>query len=171
MSEPPPSVNRPTCEEVTMVDPNANVSGSTSVACWLGVFVNGSVETLSRPPPPAGFTVSEYAAVWDVDPEVPVIVIGKVPVGVVLTVVRVSVELLPTVTDVGLKVAVAPAGRPAAVRGMVPVKPPLAAVETVVAVEPPTVTEPEVGVSAMLKWGGLLLRVTSSYLVWVGSPA
>src|SRR5262245_46267703 len=35
MSEPPPSLNRPTCDEETIVLPNENVSGSTSVACWL----------------------------------------------------------------------------------------------------------------------------------------
>jgi hypothetical protein len=28
-----------------MVDPNAKVSGSTAVRCWLVVFVNGSVKT------------------------------------------------------------------------------------------------------------------------------
>ena len=31
--EAPPSKNRPICEVTTRVDPNANVSGSTAVAC------------------------------------------------------------------------------------------------------------------------------------------
>ena len=43
MSEPPPSKNRPTWNAVTTVEPLENVSGSTSVACWLVVFLNGSV--------------------------------------------------------------------------------------------------------------------------------
>ena len=43
MSDPPPSVNRPVCEAITMVDPNEYVSGSTWVACWLVVLVNVSL--------------------------------------------------------------------------------------------------------------------------------
>src|SRR6476620_8774209 len=45
MSAPPPSKKRPTWYAATTVEPNANVSGSTSVACWLDVFVNGSALT------------------------------------------------------------------------------------------------------------------------------
>ena len=33
MSEEPPLKNRPTCVTATIVDPRANVSGSTSVLC------------------------------------------------------------------------------------------------------------------------------------------
>jgi hypothetical protein len=42
MSVPPPSKKRPTWKAETIVEPLAKVSGSTSVACWLVVFVNGS---------------------------------------------------------------------------------------------------------------------------------
>src|SRR5436190_11354845 len=45
MSEAPPLKNRPTWYAATTVEPNAKVSGSTSVACWLVVFLNGSALT------------------------------------------------------------------------------------------------------------------------------
>jgi hypothetical protein len=35
MAEPPPSKNRPTWKALTIVEPKAKVSGSTSVRCWL----------------------------------------------------------------------------------------------------------------------------------------
>jgi len=37
--------NRPTWKVVSTVEPEANVSGSTSVACWLEALVNGSALT------------------------------------------------------------------------------------------------------------------------------
>jgi hypothetical protein len=43
MSDDPPSKNRPTWKVDTIVFPFENVSGSTSVACWLVLFVKGSV--------------------------------------------------------------------------------------------------------------------------------
>src|SRR5438874_5994315 len=42
MSELPPSVKRPDWNAETIVFPDANVSGSTCVWCWLVVFVKGS---------------------------------------------------------------------------------------------------------------------------------
>src|SRR4029453_10200759 len=39
---PPPLTKRPCWNAATIVDPDANVSGSTSVACWLVGLVNGS---------------------------------------------------------------------------------------------------------------------------------
>jgi hypothetical protein len=45
MSVAPPPKKRPTWNAETTVLPNANVSGSSSVACWLEVLVNGSLET------------------------------------------------------------------------------------------------------------------------------
>src|SRR5436305_1822845 len=42
MSVAPPSKKRPTWNAERTVEPFANVSGSTSVACWLVVFANGS---------------------------------------------------------------------------------------------------------------------------------
>ena len=57
-------------------------------------------------------------------PLAPVIVIGYVPVGVVALVVTVMVDEPDVVTDVGLKLALAPAGNPLALKVTVPVKPP-----------------------------------------------
>ena len=48
----------------------------------------------------------------------------NVPVGVVLLVVTVIVEEPDVVTDVGLKLALAPDGNPLALKLTVPVKPP-----------------------------------------------
>src|SRR3954467_6543634 len=53
MPDEPPSKKRPDCVAVTIVDPKANVSGSTAVLCWLVVFVNGPVNTRVRGPPPS----------------------------------------------------------------------------------------------------------------------
>ncbi len=38
----PPSKNRPVWMTLTIVEPNANESGSTCVLCWLEAFVYGS---------------------------------------------------------------------------------------------------------------------------------
>jgi hypothetical protein len=43
MFDAPPSKNRPTWNADTIVDPDAKVSGSTSVACWLVLLVYGSL--------------------------------------------------------------------------------------------------------------------------------
>src|SRR5947208_12946363 len=48
MFDEPPSVNRPTWNADTTVDPNENVSGSTSVRCWLVVLLYGSLLTWTR---------------------------------------------------------------------------------------------------------------------------
>src|ERR671930_303145 len=45
MSDAPPLKKRPTWYAATTVEPDAKVSGSTSVACWLVVLVNGSALT------------------------------------------------------------------------------------------------------------------------------
>jgi hypothetical protein len=90
--------------------------------------------------PPPGFTVCELGAadsandgggltlsvtfvVFVSEPLLPVTVRAKLPVGVLLAVVIVSVELLPTLTEVGLKVAVALAGSPLTLKAIEPVKP------------------------------------------------
>ena len=57
-------------------------------------------------------------------PLVPVMVNGKLPVGVVLAVVTVMVDEPDVVTDVGVKLAVAPAGSPLTPKVTVPVNPP-----------------------------------------------
>ena len=47
-SAPPPLKMRPTWNALTIVEPKANVSGSTSVACWLLPLVKVSVLNLVR---------------------------------------------------------------------------------------------------------------------------
>jgi hypothetical protein len=42
MSDAPPLKKRPLCTAATIVGPKVKVSGSTSVRCWLLLFVNGS---------------------------------------------------------------------------------------------------------------------------------
>src|ERR671928_1089403 len=44
MPDDPPSKKRPLCAAATIVEPKENVSGSTTVLCWLVEFVNGSVK-------------------------------------------------------------------------------------------------------------------------------
>src|SRR5438874_10708689 len=46
MSAPPPLKIRPTWNALTIVEPKAKVSGSTSVACWLVLLVKVSVLNL-----------------------------------------------------------------------------------------------------------------------------
>src|SRR5262245_10900792 len=43
MFDEPPVPKRPACVVTTIVEPNAKLSGSTSVACWLVKFLYGSV--------------------------------------------------------------------------------------------------------------------------------
>jgi hypothetical protein len=64
------------------------------------------------------------------EPLVPVMVKVKLPVGVLLAVVIVSVEPLPTLTGVGLNVPVALAGSPLTLNPIEPVKPFMALVLT-----------------------------------------
>ena len=78
----------------------------------------------------AAVTTRFTEVVWVVEPLVPVIVNGKVPVGVVLLVVTVRVEL-PDAIGVGLKVPLAPAGNPLTVRSTLPVNPPVGVTVTV----------------------------------------
>ena len=114
--------------------------------------------------PPPGFTVCELGVadntndggpvtfrvtfvVLAMAPLVPVMVRAKLPAGVVLAVVIVRVELLPTLTEVGLKVAVALAGNPLTLRPMEPVKPFKALVLTEYEVPLPGLTVCELGVA------------------------
>lgn len=85
------------------------------------------------PPPPATLTVRAIVAVCVTLPPVAVMVIFAVPVVAVLLAVSVSVELpLPgAAMEVGLKVAVTPAGKPEADNEIAELKPPLTVVETV----------------------------------------
>ena len=68
-----------------------------------------------------GFTTSVTDAVWVNTPSVPLIVRLYVPAGVVLAVLMASDDVPVPVTDAGVKVGVAPAGRPLTLRLTVPV--------------------------------------------------
>ena len=87
--------------------------------CEAGVAVT------EKSPTTGAVTTNVTEAVWVGPPVlVPVMVSGKLPVGVVLLVVTVNVEL-PEVNDATLNVPVAPAGSPLTLSATVPVKPPV----------------------------------------------
>src|SRR2546430_13127409 len=99
-------------------------------------------------------------------------VIGYVPAATDEPAATVIVELPPAVTEVGLKLTVIPAGAPDEDRLTGCADPDVTAVVSVAVVEPPTVTEPEVGFVPIEKSlvEGEPLTVTSSYNVNVASP-
>ena len=99
---------------------------------------------IEKSPTTGALTTRVTEAVCVVEPLVPVIVNGKLPVGVVLLVVTESVEL-PEVSDAGLNVPLAPAGSPLTVRFTVPVKPPLGVTVAVKLVLLPWVTDCDAG--------------------------
>ncbi|MFB7445825.1 hypothetical protein ACFC01_47515 [Streptomyces mirabilis] len=81
----------------------------------------------------------------------PVTVMLYVPAGVDEDVATVSVEEPPAVTEVGLKVVVAPLGSPEADRFTVCAAPEVTAVETVVVADEPAFTLDEAGLTAVEK--------------------
>jgi hypothetical protein len=86
---------------------------------------------IGLPEPLVAVTSSTTEIVLLSEPLVPVMVKGKLPVGVLLVVVTVSVELPPTVTEGGLNAPVVLAGGPLTLKAMEPVKPLVALVFTV----------------------------------------
>ena len=105
----------------------------------------------------AAFTVKVTVVVWVTPPPVAVTVTVEVPVVAVLPAVNVSVELpLPgAAIELGLKLAVTPAGRPEADNATDELKPPLVDVEMVALPEEPWVTDKLVGEAATLKSGAV----------------
>src|SRR6476469_1161090 len=105
----------------------------------------------------AAFTVRVTVVVWVTPPPVAVTVTVEVPVVAVLPAVNVSVELpLPgAAIELGLKLAVTPAGRPEADKATAELKPPLVDVEMVALPEEPWVTDKLVGEAARLKSGAV----------------
>src|SRR5258708_1831057 len=98
---------------------------------------------LTMPPPVvAGVTVSAKLVLWVAEAPVPVTVSVYVPAGVPALVLTVMVDELPLVTEVGLKLAAAPLGRPEALRGTLCAEPDVVAVLIVELVLAPWVTEP-----------------------------
>src|SRR5438128_3852252 len=69
MSAPPPLKMRATWNPATIVVPNANAPGSTSVACWLDELVNASA--LNRVSPVVGIGVGIGVSDEELDPPPP----------------------------------------------------------------------------------------------------
>src|SRR5205823_11957625 len=69
ISEAPPPSMRPTWNAVTMIGPKANVSGSTSVACWLVELVYGSELSLVSGTVAVGKTICTGSVWADPDPQ------------------------------------------------------------------------------------------------------
>jgi hypothetical protein len=88
-----------------------------------------------------------------------------VPPGVVLLVFTVSVEEPEVVTDVGLKVAVAPVGNPPTLSPTVPPNPFSAPTVTVYVAAIPALTDCDDGVAVMVKSGGGGTAFTTSVTV------
>src|SRR5438067_458837 len=121
---------------------------------------------LVMPPVTGLLTVSVYEAVCVAEVPVPVIVIVYVPAGVLALVVSVSVDEPPLVTELGLKPAAAPLGRPEALSATVCADPEVVVVLTVEVMLPPWVTVPLLGETEIEKLGaGGALSATSSYRV------
>lgn len=99
------------------------------------------------------FTVSATVVVCVTLPPVAVMVTFDVPTVAVLLAVKVRVELpLPgAAMEVGLKLAVTPAGNPEADNETAELKPPLTVVEMVEVPEEPWVTLTEAGVAVTVK--------------------
>ena len=99
----------------------------------------------------------------------PVMVSVNDPPGVVAAVVTVSVEVPAVFTDVGLKLAVAPAGKPVTVSATVPVKPFAASIVGVYVVPAPCATVCVDGDAVCVKSGGALTSTVMS-AVWTRLP-
>jgi hypothetical protein len=72
---------------------------------------------------PPAVTIKELAALWIRPPLVPVIVSVLVPAGVFVAVVTVNMEEPEPLTEVGLKLLVAPEGSPLSVKPTLPLNP------------------------------------------------
>ena len=96
---------------------------TVKLAVWLGKAVFCHVVPEVRHCVAMGFTTSVTIAVCVRLPLVPVMVTVELPAGVVLLVATVNVEVPAPLTDPGVKVAVAPAGKPLALSITAPLKP------------------------------------------------
>ena len=97
----------------------------------------------------------------------------EVPIAAVLLAAKVRVEFpLPgAAIDVGLNVAVTPAGNPEAESATAELKPPLTVVETVVLPELPCATDKLAGETLMAKLGAVAgFTVSATVVVWVTPP-
>lgn len=101
------------------VNPPVGLTLTVYVVVWPAVIVCDPGEPESAKSP---VTASVTDVVCDKLPLAPVMVTVKLPIGVVVAVVTVSVEELPVVVF-GLKLAVAPVGNPEALKSTVTAKP------------------------------------------------
>jgi hypothetical protein len=132
---------------------------------WATVTVEGFA-LIEKSFTTGGVTVRLTLVAWVADEPVPVIVRVYPPAGVLELVVTVRVELPPAGTDVGLKLALAPDGRPETERLTLWALPDVTAVLTVVLAEPPWVVEMLLGLALSEKsFTAITVRVT--LVVWV----
>src|SRR5260370_42527077 len=96
---------------------------TVKLAVWLGKAVFCHVVPDVRHCVAMGFTTSVTIAVCVRLPLVPVMVTFELPAGVLLLVATVSFDVPAPLTDAGVKVAVAPAGKPPSPSGPAPRKP------------------------------------------------
>ena len=169
--EPPPYdvTEAPAVHEVSLPDvpltvlqpkePQASAEQVRLCECEHVTWINATKEV----PPVAkhcgdavqsGATTSVAGMVFTRLPLVPLIVSGYVPVGVDDVVVILSVDdPEPPVTGLGLKLPVAPDGRPATLRVTLPVNPSVGEIVTVKLVPYPGLVVCEVGVTDTVKYG------------------
>ena len=95
--------------------------------------------------------MSTYVAACVALVPVPLIAMAYVPAGVPVDVLNVAADVPPVLTEVGLKVAVTPAGRLDADNVIGCAAPAVSVVETVAATEPPGMVTPGLGLTAMAK--------------------
>lgn len=98
-------------------------------------------------------------------PLVPVIVRLNVPVGIIVVVVTVMVDAPDPGNELGLKLAVAPAGSPVALKVTTPLNPPTEAIVAMNWVLFPCTTVWEEGEAEMVKSGAVLGFTTSVTVV------
>jgi hypothetical protein len=113
----------------------------------------------------AGVTTSETVVERTSAPLEPVMLMAKVPVGVLAVVATVIVEEPEVVTEAGEKLAVAPEGSPLALKVTVPVKPPDGVTVAVYVVLAPRTTLCELGVAETEKSG----VATALWLIQIGA--
>src|SRR4051794_33809891 len=102
---------------------------------------------VTPPPPPVAIIVSVKVTLWVAAAPVPVTVTVYIPGGVVLPAATVSVDPAPALIGFGLKLAVAPDGRPVAPRVTLWAAPLVIAVLTAAGLPPPCATLMAFGVT------------------------
>ena len=113
----------------------------------------GETEIVKSGVPPTGFTTSVTVVECTRLPLVPVMVSVYVPAGVLVLVVTDMLEEPEPVTEAGLKLALAPLGRPLTLKLTTPLNPPDAVTVAVYDVPAPAVTVCDAGDAVMEKLG------------------